>query len=50
MSLQEFQIFSDDWIEITHYIGQKDIETIIRKLVNGSIHPKEGFICSTIKK
>ena len=50
MSLQEFQIFSDDWIEITRYIGHKDIETIIRKLVDGTIHPKEGFISSINKK
>ncbi len=46
MSLKGFQIYSDQWMEVSRYKGVKDIQIIFNKLVTGNIHPKEGFINS----
>ena len=46
MSLKEFQIYSDEWMEISRFKGTEQIRAVFKRFLKGNISPKIGFIHS----
>jgi len=46
MSLKEFQIYSDNWMEISRLKGTEQIDETFKRFLNGNIPSSTGFILS----
>jgi len=46
MSLKEFQIYSDQWMEISKFKGMEQIKEVFKSFLAGNISPEIGFIHS----
>jgi hypothetical protein len=46
LSLQSFQKYSAEWIEIDRHQDNKSIENIFKAIIKGEISPNKGNICS----